>query len=91
MYFFTLSTVFTKFRNPCQNEKLKFLAQIHHSVLLMKDQIVTVIIAFFAISLVDYKLVEEISKGINDCESKVQRGPMKKNVVKFSREEHGGM
>ena len=57
---------------------IKNLSQIHDSVLLVVDEIVTSIIVFDDILIEKCAHIEEISRGIYDCGGSVQRGPMKK-------------
>jgi hypothetical protein len=52
---------------------IKNLSQIHDSVLLVEDEIMTDIIMFE-----ECAHIEEISRGIYDCGGSVQRGAMKK-------------
>jgi hypothetical protein len=57
---------------------IKNLSQIHDSVLLVEDEIVTGIIVFDDIPIEECAHIEEISRGIYACGGSVQRGPMKK-------------
>ena len=57
---------------------VKNLSQIHDSVLLVEDQIVTGIIVFDDIPIDECVLIEQISRGIYDCGGSTQRSPLKK-------------
>lgn len=57
---------------------IKNLSQIHDSVLLVEDEIVTGIIVFDDILTEEYAHIKEINKDIYDCDGSVQWGPMKK-------------
>jgi hypothetical protein len=57
---------------------IKNLSQIHDSVLLVEDEIVTGIIVWDDILIQECAHIEEISKNIYDCGGSVQRGLVKK-------------
>ena len=57
---------------------IKSLSQIHDSVLLVEDEIVTGIIVWDDILIYECAHIEEISKNIYDCGGSVQRGLVKK-------------